>query len=146
MASEQEIALGRLAVSRGFLTEEQALTALRARNQDPDGPDLGGLLVHEGLVPAAVMQALRQALERGEGAAPARPARDEMSTEHEISLGNAREAIARDSLEEARALLTTARRDEALRELRRLAADFADTESGNRARELLARLDAGARP
>ncbi len=136
MASQQEIELGRLAVQRGFVTEEQVLTALRARNQDPDGPDLGALLVERGLVPPGVMTALRQAHARGEGGRPARPRRDELSTEHQISLGGAREAIARDSLEEAEALLSTPRRDEAVRELRRLAAEFADTESGNRAREL----------
>lgn len=140
MASQQEIQLGRLAVQRGFVTEEQVLVALRARNQDPQGPDLGEVLVRKGLVPAGVMAALRQAQARGEVALPARPSRDELSTEHEISLGGAREAIARDSLEEARALLSTPRRDEAVRELRRLAEEFADTESGNRARELLAEL------
>lgn len=142
MASQQEIQLGRLAVQRGFVTEEQVLTALRARNQDPDGPDLGALLVEKGLVPPGVMVALRQAQARGEGGGPARPRRDEMSTEHEISLGTAREAIARESLEEAEALLSTPRREEGVRELRRLADEFADTESGNRARELLAALGA----
>lgn len=142
MASQQEIELGRLAVARGLVTEEQVLTALRARNQDPAGPDLGALLVARGLVPRALVDALRGAVERGEGRQPPRrPARDELSTEHEISLGGAREAIARDTLEEAQAALAT-RRDEALRELRRLADEFPDTESGNRARELLAELGA----
>lgn len=143
MASQQEIELGRLAVARGLVTEEQVLTTLRARNQAPDGPDLGALLVARGLVPGALVEALRGAVARGEGApAPRRrPARDEMSTEHEISLGSAREAIARETLEEAQAALAT-RRDEALRELRRLADEFPDTESGNRARELLAELGA----
>lgn len=142
MASQQEIELGRLAVKRGFVTEEQVLTALRARNQDPDGPDLGALLVMKGLLPAGVLVALRQAQARGEAGGPARPRRDELSTEHEISLGGAREAIARESLDEAEALLRTPRHDEGVRELRRLAEEFADTESGNRARELLAELGA----
>lgn len=140
MASEQEIQLGRLAVKRGFVTEEQVLTALHARNRDPQGPDLGHLLVKQGLLPAGIMAALREAVQRGEGAPPSRR-RDEMSTEHEISLGGAREAIARESLEEARALLDT-RRDEAVKELRRLADEFADTESGNHARQLLKQLGA----
>ena len=85
MASEQEIALGRLAVKRGFLTEEQVLAALRVRNQDPAGPDLGALLVTHGLTSPAIVGALRQAVARGEGQVAQR--RDEMSTEHEISLG-----------------------------------------------------------
>jgi hypothetical protein len=141
VASEQEIQLGRLAVKRGFVTEEQVLTALHARNKDPLGPDLGHLLVKQGLLPAGIMAALREAVVRGEGAAPPRHRRDEMSTEHEISLGGAREAIARESLEEARALIDS-RRDEAVKELKRLAEEFADTESGNRARQLLKQLGA----
>jgi hypothetical protein len=136
VADEHEIQLGRLAVKRGFVTEEQVLTALRARNQDPAGPGLGELLVARGLLPRGILDALSEAVRRGEGKPAARPRRDEMSTEHEISLGTAREAIARESLEEAQAALKT-RRDEALRELRRLADEFADTESGNRARALL---------
>lgn len=134
MADEHEIQLGRLAVKRGFVTEEQVLTALRARNQDPGGPGLGALLVARGLLPRGIMDALEEAVTRGEGRQARR--RDEMSTEHEISLGGAREAIARESLEEAQARLQTSR-DEALRELRRLADEFADTESGNRAKALL---------
>lgn len=137
MADELEIQLGRLAVKRGFVTEEQVLTTLRVRNQNPAGPSLGALLVERGLLPKGIMEALDEAVRRGEGKKPAaRPRRDEMSTEHEISLGGAREAIARESLEEAQAALKT-NRDEALKELRRLADEFPDTESGNRARALL---------
>jgi hypothetical protein len=135
VASEDEIQLGRLAVKRGFVTEEQVLTVLRARNDDPAGPDLGALLGARGLVPPLAVAALREAVARGEGRPAAR--RDEMSTEHEISLSGAREAIARETLEEAQEHLDDGRRDEGVRELRRLAEDFPDTESGNRARALL---------
>jgi hypothetical protein len=134
VASEQEIQLGRLAVKRGFLTEEQVLAILRDRNEDAAGPDLGALLVARGLMTAPIVGALQEAVKRGEGKPASR--RDEMSTEHEISLGGAREAIARASLEEAQALVRS-RPAEARAELVRLAAEFADTESGNRAKKLL---------
>lgn len=141
MASEQEIQLGRLAVKRGFLTEEQVLAILRDRNADAAGPDLGALLVARGLVTQPIVAALKEAVKRGEGKPAAR--RDEMSTEHEISLGGAREAIARASLEEAQALVKS-RPAEAVAELQRLAQEFADTESGNRARKLLEQLSGKA--
>jgi hypothetical protein len=136
VADEREIQLGRLAVKRGFVTEEQVLQTLHVRNQSPSGPTLGELLVARGFLPKGIMDALNEAVMRGEGKPAARPRRDEMSTEHEISLGGAREAIARESLEEAQAHLKT-NREEALKELRRLADEFPDTESGNRARALL---------
>lgn len=135
MASQEEIRLGRLAVKRGLVTEEQVLSLLRVRNAAPQGPDLGLLLVQKGHVGPQVLAELQQAAEQGEGAVA--PSRHEASTDHEISLSSAREAIARASLDEAVEALRRGERGEATKELRRLAADFSDTESGNRAREVL---------
>ena len=70
-----------------------------------------------------------------------RQGRDEAATDHMIPLGSAREAIARECLREAEAALDTDR-DGALKELQRLAEEFADTESGNRAGALLREQDA----
>lgn len=134
MADEAEIELGRLAVERSLVTQEQVLSALRARNAAPQGPDLGECLLREGLLGAEALAALRAAVQRGVRAR----ARHDASTDLSIPLGNTREAIARECLAEARALLSDpARRDEAQRELKRLVHDFADTESGHAARLLL---------
>ena len=128
MADTDEIKLGRLAVSRGLCSQEQVLSALRARNAAPEGPTLGTILVERGLVTLEALSELRAALLRGEE----QRERHEASTEREISLGGTREAIARACLEEA---LTALPKDRpgALRELERLAAEFGDTESGNKA-------------
>ncbi|MGE0713522.1 MAG: hypothetical protein AB7N76_14235 [Planctomycetota bacterium] len=138
MADQREIELGRLAVERKLVTQEQVLSALRARNADPAGPDLGERLVAGGHLGAAALAALKAAVARGERPRP----RSEASTDHMIPLGNTREAIARECLREAEAEVA---RDlaSAIRELQRLAEDFSDTESGVRARERLAELGAG---
>ena len=136
MATEEEVRLGRLAVMRGLATEEQVLDALRVRNRAESG-DLGAMLAERGLVTQAVLEDLRAAAKRGEGAVAKN--RLDASTELAVSLGNTREILARDQLEEA---LRAAPRDPggALSELRRLAHDFRDTESGGRAaREAKAR-------
>jgi hypothetical protein len=137
MASEVEIRLGRLVVKRGLATEEQLLQALRQRNQAPGGPDLGQLLVQKGLLTPPVLAALQRDAAEGKGQVPAaKPARHEVTTDHQINLGSAREAIARECLDEALANMGK-KKDEAVKELARLAAEFADTESGNRAKEVL---------
>lgn len=135
MASPDEIRLGRLAVKRGLVTEEQVLALLRQRNAAPQGPDLGVLLVQRGHVGPQALADLQRAAEAGEGTQA--PSRHEASTDHEISLGSAREAIARASLDEAVEALRRGERAEATKELRRLTTDFRDTESGNKAREVL---------
>ena len=136
MASADEIRLGRLAVKRGVCTDEQVIALLRTRNQDPAGPDLGVLLLQKGAITPQLLAELQRAAAQGEGA-PA-TSRHERSTDHEISVSSAREAIARECLDEAVVFLREkGKRDEALKELRRLAAEFADTESGNRARAIL---------
>lgn len=134
MANEAEIKLGRLAVERGLVTEAQVLDALRERNADLAGPDLGAVLVRRGLLDAPTREELARAVAAGAAAAPRQ--RHDMSTDHMIPLEGAREAIARECLAEAQAALE---RDPegARRELRRLAEEFADTESGARARALL---------
>jgi hypothetical protein len=138
VATEEEVRLGRIAVQRGFATEEQVIDALRARNAA--GGDLGDLLVARGLVPRAELPRLR---EQAKGARPA--ARDEVSTDHEISIAGTREILARDQLTEA---LKAVKRDprNALRELKRLAEEFPDTESGVRADQEARRLDASPGP
>jgi hypothetical protein len=126
VATEEEVRLGRIAVQRGFATEEQVIDALRVRNKS--GGDLGELLVSRGLVPAAELPRLRQAAK----SAPAPRSRDDVDTDHEISITGTREILAREQLAEA---LNAVARDPsgALRELKRLAAEFPDTESGVRA-------------
>src|SRR5256885_1015042 len=115
-----------MAVKRGFATEEQVIDALRARNSAGGG--LGGLLVKRGLVPRDELVRLREDARRPAVA----PSRNDASTDHEISIVGTREIIARDQLAEA---LRSVKRDprSALRELRRLAKEFPDTESGVRA-------------
>lgn len=137
MASEGEIKLGRLAIERGLVTEAQVLEALRERNADLAGPDLGVVLVRRGLLDEAARADLARAVAAGAAAAPRE--RPDVSTDPMIPLEGAREAIARECLDEAQAAL---RRDPegARRELRRLAEEFADTESGARARALLEEL------
>lgn len=130
MATEEEVRLGRLVVTRGHATEEQVLNALRERNAKPRGPDLAAILEARGLVPPPTIEELRRAVARGEGLASFD--RNEASTDHEISIHGTREVIARDQLEEAlRAAKAQPR--VAHRELKRLAEEFRDTESGVRA-------------
>ena len=128
MPGEDDVRLGRLVVSRGLATEEQIIEALRARSMS--GEDLGAVLVRRGLVPAAALDGLRKAAKE----APLPTGRDDASTDFEISITGTREILARDQLLEA---LRTMPRDPraALRELRRLAKDFQDTESGVRAEQ-----------
>ena len=128
MASGDEIKLGRLAVQKGLLSQEQVLAALRVRNAAPAGPALGAVLVEKGLLSPAQLAELSASLERGEDPRDRR----EVSTEQEISLSGTREAIARACLEEALAALGRDRQG-ALRELARLSSEFGDTESGNKA-------------
>jgi len=143
VASAEEIRLGRLAVKRGVCTDEQVIALLRARNQDPSGPDLGVLLLQKGALTPQLLAELQRQVAQGEGA-PA-TSRHERSTDHEISVSSAREAIARECLDEAVVFLREkGKRDEALKELRRLADEFADTESGNRARAILDEVGRGA--
>jgi hypothetical protein len=85
-----------------------------------------------------VLQELRKAVALG--LARERRDRHEVSTDHQISLTGAREAIARESLAEAQRELRK-NREAAVREIRRLVEEFSDTESGNRAAELLRRLE-----
>ena len=138
MASEAEIKLGRLAVERRLATEEQVLGALRERNADPHGPELGERLVARGLFSGYVLSELRRAL--SSGPVVSSQARADASTEHALPLGPTREAIARECLREAEDALASDRAA-ALLELRRLAAEFSDTESGNRAHALLGELE-----
>jgi hypothetical protein len=127
VATEEDVRLGRIAVQRGFATEEQVIDALRVRNKS--GGDLGECLVQRGLVPQGELARLREAAKQP--AAPSR-GRDDVSTDHEISITGTREILARDQLAEAlRALPHDPRA--ALRELKRLAKEFPDTESGVRA-------------
>ena len=140
MASEAEIRLGRLAVERGLATEEQVLAALRERNAEPEGADLGDRLTAAGVLAEGALRDLRAAVAAGAAAAP-RP-RHEAATDLEIPLGPAREMIARESLNEIQSLLP-GRQDEAAHALRRLSEEFPDTESGNRARTLLRELEEG---
>jgi hypothetical protein len=130
VASEEEVRLGRLAVQRGFATQEQVIEALRVRNTS--GGDLGELLVKKGFLPAAELVRLREAAR----AAPSGTGKtwNEASTDHAISITGTREILARDQLSEA---LRVKHKDPrgALRELRRLEGDFPDTESGVRAGE-----------
>jgi hypothetical protein len=126
VATEEEIRLGRVAVAYGFATEEQVMDALRVRNSS--GGELGALLVKRGLIPAAELARLKEEARRPTGPKN----REELSTEHEISIGGTREILARDQLNEA---LRDVKRDPkaAVRALRRLAEEFPDTESGVRA-------------
>jgi len=140
VASEAEIRLGRLAVERGLATEEQVLAALRERNAEPEGADLGDRLTAAGVLAEGDLRDLRAAVAAGAAAAP-RP-RHEAATDLEIPLGPAREMIARESLNEIQSLLP-GRQDEAAHALRRLSEEFPDTESGNRARTLLRELEEG---
>ncbi|RMG06548.1 MAG: hypothetical protein D6731_25520 [Planctomycetota bacterium] len=140
MASEAEIRLGRLVVERGLCTQAQVVAALNERNEDPAGPELGERLVAKGYFSAYVLAELRRVLERGADGSPLRP-RHEASTERNISLGSAREAIARECLNEAKARLEDDRAA-ALQEIRRLAEEFDDTDSGAEARALLDELGA----
>ena len=132
MANESEILLGRLIVERSLATQEQVLQTLRDRNADPEGPSLGERLVKKGVLTQEQLDDISAAGRATE----LRQGRDEAATDHMIPLGSAREAIARECLREAEAALATDR-DSALKELGRLAAEFADTESGNRAQALL---------
>ena len=135
MASEHEIALGKLVVERNLATQEQILTTLRERNEDPEGDELGARLVAKGFFSEYVLQELARVLELGDDGKPARP-RHEASTERVISLGSAREAVARECFNEAKSQLE-ADPENAIREIRRLADEFEDTESGNAARAFL---------
>jgi hypothetical protein len=130
MASEEEVRLGRLAVKRGFVTEAQVVDALRARNAKKDG-DLGYELVARGLLKPDELPPLRDAARKGDGGVTPR---DEASTDMEISISGTREVLARDMLLEA---IRSMKRDprSALRELKRLASEFADTESGVQAEQ-----------
>lgn len=139
MASDEEIKLGKLVVARGLCTDEQVIGALRERNDDPDGPGLGERLAKAGFFSEYVLNELLRVLDSDEDGNPQRP-RHEASTERNISLGSAREAVARECLNEAKSQLV-ANRDAAIQEIRRLAAEFQDTESGNSAASLLAELD-----
>jgi hypothetical protein len=140
MASPVEIKLGRLVVDRGLCTQEQVIVALKERNADPEGPTLGARLVAKGFFSDYVLKELERVVETGVDGRPAR-GRHEASTERNIHLGSAREAIARECLNEARAQLDLDR-DAALREIRRLAEEFQDRESGVAASELLRELGA----
>jgi len=128
VATEEEVRLGRIAVERGFATDEQVIDALRARNEA--GGDLGELLVKRGLVPKSELARLREEARQ----APTSRTRKDASTEREISITGTREILARDQLSEA---LRAVKRDPrgALRELNRLATEFPDTESGVRAEQ-----------
>ncbi len=137
MATEVEIELGRLAVARGHATEAQVLDALQERNRDLTGPDLGARLVARGVIDETTRRALEAAV--SSGAAPRPRSRHDMSTDHLIPLEGAREAIARECLAEAQRALSSDPAG-ARRELQRLVEEFADTESGNRARALLEEL------
>lgn len=140
MASEEEIRLGKLVVQRKLCTDEQVLSTLRERNEDADGPALGVRLVGKGFFSEYVLTELNRVLDVGEDGAPTRP-RHQASTERHISLGSARESVARECLTEAKSQLNT-NREEALKEIKRLADEFQDTESGNAAKALLEELDA----
>ena len=137
MAEQNEIELARLAVERRLVTQEQVLAALRLRNADPQGPDLGERLVQTGHLSSEVLDELRQAQARGEVPRP----RHEASTDHMIPLGSTREVIARECLREAIEMLETDR-ERALIELRRLTEDFMDTQSGVEASQRLAEENA----
>jgi hypothetical protein len=132
MAEQNEIELARLAVERRLVTQEQVLAALRQRNADPQGPDLGQRLVQSGHLTREALDELQQAQARGEVPRP----RHEASTDHMIPLGSTREVIARECLREAIEMLETDR-ERALVELRRLTEDFMDTQSGVEASERL---------
>ncbi len=138
MASEEEIKLGKLVVERKLATQEQVLTTLRERNEEPAGPDLGARFVAKGLFSEYVLDELKRVLDTGPDGKPVR-SRHEASTERSISLGSARETVARECLNEARSQLDS-NREAAIREIRRLAEEFEDTESGNAARAMLDEL------
>jgi hypothetical protein len=137
VATDEEVRLGRLIVRLGHATEEQVLDALRERNRSPKGPDLASILETRGVVSPAVVAKLRKETASGGGAVLF--TRAEASTEHEISIQSTREVLARDQLDEA---LRLAKTEPKLghRDLKRLAEEFRDTESGvraaNEAREL----------
>lgn len=133
MATEAEIKLGRLVVTRGLATDAQVLAALRERNADPDGPDLGQRLVAMGLFSGYVCEELKRV---ATGSPEERRPRHEQSTDAMISLGTAREAISRECLNEAIAMLGPSRKA-ALEEIARLAEEFSDTESGLKAKSVL---------
>lgn len=137
MAEQNEIELARLAVERRLVTQEQVLAALRLRNADPAGPDLGQRLVQTGHLTPEALDELRQAQARGEVPRP----RHEASTDHMIPLGSTREVIARECLREAIEMLETDR-ERALVELRRLTEDFMDTQSGVEASQRLSQENA----
>jgi polyhydroxyalkanoate synthesis regulator phasin len=128
LADPQDIELGRLLVARGLLTQEQALALVRECNAEQRG--LSELVVVRGFASQQVVDRLRE-LTDGETRSPV-ARRADASTEHEISLTTVREQVARACLEEALAALPSDRSG-AFRELRRLATEFSDTESGNRA-------------
>lgn len=137
MAEQNEIELARLAVERRLVTQEQVLAALRLRNADPAGPDLGQRLVQTGHLTPEALDELPQAQARGEVPRP----RHEASTDHMIPLGSTREVIARECLREAIEMLETDR-ERALVELRRLTEDFMDTQSGVEASQRLSQENA----
>ena len=137
MASTHELELGRVLVNQGLLTQEQVLSLVRTRNEAPSGPELGALTLDRGLVSAAQLTQAQKDVAAGKGKWVV--ARDQMETNCEISLSATREAVARECLSEALARLD-ADRAQAVQELRRLAEDFSDTESGNRALEHLRAL------
>lgn len=128
MAEPQEIELGRLLVARALLTQEQALELVREANADRRS--LKELVVVRGYASQQVVDRLMEVVSSETRSPVAR--RADASTEHEIQLGGVRESIARACLEEALALVPKDRA-EAHRELRRLAKEFPDTESGIRA-------------
>ena len=104
MAAQAEIKLGRLVVERGLCTQEQVIVALKERNADPEGATLGERLVAKGFFSDYVLKELERVVATGADGRPTRQ-RHEASTERNISLGSAREAIARECLNEARALI-----------------------------------------
>ncbi|MCA8923908.1 MAG: hypothetical protein KDD82_19005 [Planctomycetes bacterium] len=132
MANPHEIELGRLLVARGLLTHEQVLALVREGNAD--GRELADLVVVRGHASQQVVDRLQEIIHNETRSPLAR--RADASTEHEISLTGVRESIARACLEEALAMLPKDR-GEAHRELRRLAQEFSDTESGIRAAQHL---------
>ena len=138
MATDHEIRLGKLVVERKLCTDEQVLTTLRERNAEQDGPTLGARLVTKGFFSEYVLSELVRVLDVGEDGTPIRP-RHEASTERNISLGSAREAVARECLNEAKNQLET-NPAAAVKEIQRLANEFQDTESGNAAKALLEEL------
>src|SRR5947208_149485 len=132
MASDDELRLGRLAVKHGLVTEQQVIDALQSRSGE-----LGDVLVARGHLGRDRLAKVRDLVRQGQGAAPSRY---EATTNAEIAIGGTREILARDQLDDA---LAAVKKNPAgaLRDLRRLAGEFADTESGVRAEVELKALE-----